>query len=211
MNKRPLCPRRTGGGSCPGKTRSPRRSLRPRRRLRPGARRSGATAASEGLRRRRAETTGRTAGEPRRPTARTRSWTAARQSPSTRTWFLANQQSRSICGKRFQEVTPCPCRPSVLKQQTTQSGQHLQVLLSKDGPKQRQDARPGEEEEEVRMTCPLHLHSLRKVAVALLLSCLQKCSAENSKCIHCHHCHVHVAAVHRGFSLHSVLSISSRK
>lgn len=36
-----------------------------------------------------------------------------------------------------------------LKQQTTQRRQHLQIWLSKDGPKQTQDERPGEEEKKV--------------------------------------------------------------
>lgn len=111
FNKMPLCPRRTDGGSCPGKTRSPSRSLRPRLRLRPGAQQSGVTATSGDLRRRRGETTGRTVGEPLGPTARTRSWTAARQSQSTRTRLLAApHQSRSACRMRFPKVTPSPCR-----------------------------------------------------------------------------------------------------
>lgn len=103
FSKVPFCPHRTDGASCPGKTRSLRRSLR----LRPGARRSGATATSGGLRPRRGETTGRTAGQRRRSTARTRSWTAARQSQSTRTRLHADRhQSRPAL---FSKVTPSRC------------------------------------------------------------------------------------------------------
>lgn len=92
----PLCPHRTDGGSCPRRTRCPRQSLLPPLHPRPGAPPSGAMATSVDLRRRRAETTGRMAGEPRQPTARTRSRTAAWPSQSTRTQFLRRMTPKSL-------------------------------------------------------------------------------------------------------------------